>query len=120
MQVNNNGLISFSPSPPLSVHVPKPFSLGIGLPLVAPFWADVDTRGTGAVWIRNTSDVAILNKAEEDIQRAFSNEIIFEPEFAFIATWDGVGYFDSHTDKVSEGQHSLEREREVASAQKYA
>ena len=102
MQVSNNGLISFNSSLPSPNHTPQTFPLANN-PVVAPFWADVDTRGTGKVWIRETNSSIILNRAREHIQKAFEfdNPICFQPQPAFISTWDGVGYYDSQTDLVS-------------------
>ena len=99
LQVNNNGLISFNSSLPSPNHIPTPLPLA-GRPFVAPFWADIDTRGIGAVWIRETNNSAVLNRAREDIQTTFKTPISFQPQFAFIATWDRVGYFSAQTDLV--------------------
>lgn len=71
--INTNGNISFN----------APFSTSTALPLpqntfqfIAPFWADVDTRGTGAVWYRLTST-------------------------ALYVVWEEVGYFDQNTDRTN-------------------
>ena len=99
MQVNNNGVISFSQ--PVLEYTPVSFPLGSGLQLISPYWADVDTRGTGTVWFRDTTNLDILRRTMRDVQMAFANQINFQPLFAFIATWDRVGYFSNHTDLVS-------------------
>ena len=70
------------------------------LPMIAPFLADVDTRGTGYVWYRATNDAALIAKAVNDIS-AISSGHTFNPCWLFIATWDHVGYHSNHTDKVS-------------------
>ena len=100
LQVNNNGLISFNSSLPSPTHNPMRLPLADN-PFVAPFWADIDTRGIGAVWIRETNSSAVLNRAREDIQTAFKTPISFQPQFAFTATWDRVGYYRNQTDLVS-------------------
>ena len=71
--------------------------------LIAPFWADVDTRGTGDVWYHNSTDPLLLNRASIDIRNAFPAQAAagFTATDMFIATWDGVGYFNQHTDLVS-------------------
>lgn len=100
MQVNNNGLISFSKA--VSNFTPSSFPLSNGLQLISPFWADVDTRETGTVWFRETNNSAVLRRARRDIQNIkFVNQISFQPLFAFIVTWDRVGYYDNHSDLVS-------------------
>ena len=68
--------------------------------VIAPYWADVDTTGTGVVWFRETSNASLLNRVRRDIQDAFVNQRFFEPTTLFIATWDHVGYFFNHTDLV--------------------
>ena len=72
-----------------------------GIQLIAPFYADVDTRETGEIWYRETRNSTVLNKAREEIRKTFTNHFSFQPEVAIIATWDNVGYFDSHADLVS-------------------
>ncbi len=77
--VNNNGNVSFTQS--ISQYTPTG-PQGASVPLIAPFFADVDTRnsGSGLVYLRN------------DIP----NEVI--------VTWDAVGYFGSHADKLDSFQ----------------
>lgn len=96
--MNNNGLLSFDV--PVSQFTPQSFPLGDGRMIVAPYWADVDTRGTGKVWYRETTEAALLTKAKSEIRAAFINQMFFEPTTLFIATWDHVGYYDSNTDLV--------------------
>ena len=71
--------------------------------LIAAFWGDVDTRGTGTVWYQRSIDNALLNRASMDIRNAFPTQAAagFTATDLFIATWDRVGYFNSHTDLVS-------------------
>jgi len=68
--------------------------------MVAPFWADVDTRGTGNVWYRESINPDLLDRANREIARVFPAQIPFTASDLFIATWEGVGYFNSKTDKV--------------------
>ena len=44
MFVNNNGNITFAGA--VGTFTPSPFPIA-SQPMIAPFWADVDTRGTG-------------------------------------------------------------------------
>ncbi len=71
--VNNNGNLTFGAS--LSEYTPAALA-DLSLPIIAPFFADVDTRaglpvtyGTGTV----------------------------DGQAAFAATWNHVGYYDQHT-----------------------
>ena len=91
-------MVSFDAAVPQ--FTPDSFPIA-GLALFSPYWADVDIRGTGQIYYRESSDQNLLNKATTDIISIF-------PEFSgsfsasrlFIATWDRVGYFNSHTDLV--------------------
>ena len=76
MYINNNGNISFEePYYTYSANgFPDPDFV-----MVAPFWADVDTRGTGEVWYKVTSTYAIIR-------------------------WHNVGYYNSQTDKINDFQ----------------
>ena len=98
LQVNNNGDISFTT--PVSTYTPQAFPLSGNLQLIAPYWGDVDTRGTGSVWYRETTDNQLLARARDEIQAAFINQATFNPTSLFIATWDHVGYFSANTDKA--------------------
>ena len=97
MQVNNNGLLSFVRG--VSQFTPEAFPLSGNLRVIAPFWADVDTRGTGTVWFRSTNDSGLLARARDEVA-AFLNQEGFIPSYIFIATWDHVGYFRRNTDRV--------------------
>lgn len=73
--VNNNGNITFNGG--VSAFTPEG-PQGTTQPVIAPFFADVDTRGAN-------SGVAYLNQS-------IANETI--------VTWDHVGYYASHADKL--------------------
>ena len=94
-QVNNNGDLSFGLA--WSGFSPTEFPIP-NIPLVAPYLADVDTRGTGRVWYRSTQNAALLAKAANDIR--LLNGTIISPQWLFIATWDHVGYYSIGIDKV--------------------
>jgi hypothetical protein len=78
--VNNNGNITFGG--PVGSYTPNAFPVS-GQPMIAPFWGDVDTRGTGAVYT-----------ASPDAN-------------TLVATWHNVGYYGAHTDKVNDFQLTL-------------
>ena len=101
IQVNNNGVISFGA--PVTAYTPNPFPLSGSSVLIAPYWADVDTFPSmgGFVHYRQTVDPAVLNLARDHIRAIFPLDFYnFIPTLLFIATWDHVGYYRSHTDKV--------------------
>lgn len=72
--------------------------------MIAPFWADVDTRGIGEIYFKETTDHNLLSKANDVIQDATHQAAglsRFKPSWMLIATWYKVGYFSSHTDQVT-------------------
>ena len=98
MQVNDHGIISFNES--YNVRTPRSFPL-IGSPLIiAPYWADVDNRGTGQVFYRQTTDPSLLARATSEISTAFSILPGITMQNLLIVTWSGVGYYNQNTEKV--------------------
>lgn len=83
--------------------------------MVAPFWADVDTRlpffdferpdemnpnEMGNVWFREEFNRQLLMRAQKDIREAYVQQSDFTPSWLFIATWEAVGYYSRHIDKA--------------------
>lgn len=73
--INNNGNVSFGDG--IAAYDPDG-PTGADAPIISPFFGDVDTRGA------NSGVVHFSQLANEDI-----------------ITWDHVGYFDSHDDKLN-------------------
>ena len=97
MQINNNGLLSFYAAH--IAHTSEPFPLP--QTLIAPFWADVDTRnGAGVVYYRETTSSAIVSKVAQDVQLAFPDQPPFTAKSVVIVTWYQVGYYEENDDKV--------------------
>ena len=69
--------------------------------IIAPYWADVDTRGTGDIYYRQTTDPSLLARAISEIRAAFPILQNVTITNMFIATWDSVGYYYRNTNKVS-------------------
>ncbi|GAB1622604.1 hypothetical protein AAOGI_26540 [Agarivorans albus] len=80
--INNNGNITFESS--LSGYTPIPFPIA-EQPIIAPFWADVDTGcdSCGEVYVGSPSDGVVA------------------------VTWDNVGYYDENSDKSNSFQAVL-------------
>ena len=79
--VNNNGNITFSG--PVFNFTPTPFPVA-ARPMIAPYWADVDTRGGGA---------------------PARNGVYWHLEPGrLIVTWHNVGYFNTHDDRQMDFQ----------------
>ena len=80
--INNNGNITFDHAS----GVFTPFGLtSVVAQIVAPFFADVDTRGTGSSLVKYGTDT-VNNRP------------------AFGVNWVNVGYFGMHTDKLNSFQ----------------
>ena len=71
--INNNGNVTFDEG--YYSYTPWGFPIDDS-PMLAPFFADVDTRGAGAVWYKMESNRVIV-------------------------IWDHVGYYGSHADKLN-------------------
>ena len=110
LQVATNGIISFR-EPFFSFSIaPFPNTLAS---MIAPFWADVDTRSSsdtppagvsrediGKVWYREEFSGELLEKAGQEIREAFVDASDFVPTSLFIATWRNVGYNNRKIDKA--------------------
>ena len=86
----------------VGTYTPQPFPLVQSLPLIAPFWADSDTRPEdgGRIWYRESNDSTLLSAIGDTIRSAFLGVDSFSPHFMFIATWDHIGYYSNNTDRV--------------------
>lgn len=77
--VNNNGNVTFTSA--LAQFTPNGLATGVGQPIIAPYFADVDTR-TGPLVTYGTATV--------------------NGHDAFGVEWPNVGYFAEHTNKVAD------------------
>ena len=69
-------------------------------PLIAVFWSDVNSsaENAGNVSFRETNNAVLLQRALEDIQRAYP--AVSNIDHLFIATWYQVRPLFYNTDKV--------------------
>ena len=105
--VNNNGNLSFNAAIGVYTGQTFPFST---IPILAPFFADVDTRGalSGQVWTRTSQDTSLLATLAQDVKSAYGGASVnFNPSFAQIVTWDRVGYYSYAVDKLNSFQLAL-------------
>jgi nidogen-like/Big-like domain-containing protein/uncharacterized protein DUF5801/VWA domain-containing protein/hemolysin type calcium-binding protein len=87
--INNNGNITFKD--PLGTYTPFALTGPTGNPIIAPFFADVDTRGA----VGNTSPGGTSTGAN----RVYLD---FDTTNGVITiTWDDVGYYGAHADHVN-------------------
>lgn len=115
MYISNNGLVSFGG--PVGTYTALQFPIS-GFPVVAPFWADVDTRG-GTVstpaglgnqvyWrMPTTPNSADVIRMASDVATTFPSEPPFTATVLFVVTWYAVGYFAVHNDKLNTFQVAL-------------
>ena len=89
--VNTNGAISFNRS--ISQFTPTCGALDTSSRMVAPFWADVDTRNGGDVFYRESYDNTLLTLVSQEIAAAFPQLWGIEIKWLFITTWLEVAYF---------------------------
>jgi len=97
-QVNDNGVISFGSR--YNVRTPLSFPLSGNNKIIAPYWADVDTRRTGNVYYRQTTDPSLLMRTTSEIRAAYPRSLNTTISNLLIATWDKVGYYSMNSDKV--------------------
>ena len=96
--MNTNGIISLDNW--FTAYFAEPFPLNDTVKVIAPYWADVDTTGTGQIFYRQSTDPSLLARASSDIKAAYpllQNDVITH---LFIATWDAVGSYYGGTDQV--------------------
>ena len=96
--MSTNGAIS--PGEEVVHFNPGPFP--VADELIAPFWADVDTRAAGMVWYRLSTTTADINFARNYIEMGFPLQPLFTPLNVLVATWEGVGYYERRSNLVSE------------------
>jgi len=78
LYVNNNGNVTFEQA--LSVYTPEPL-VQAKAKIIAPFWADVDTRNTASAVVQYGTNTV-------------------HGHTAFGANWVNVGYYAMHADKL--------------------
>jgi hypothetical protein len=78
LYVNNNGDVTFDT--PVSEYSPKTLST-LGVQVIAPFWADVDTRSTAS-----------------DVVKYGANTV--DGYDAFVVNWVNVGYYNQKADRL--------------------
>lgn len=72
---------------------------------IAVFWAHSDLRAGGSVAYYFAIDHPdfggeLVDMSTALIGQAFPEQSNFKPDYVFICTWLGVGYWNNHSDKV--------------------
>lgn len=83
--VNNNGNVTFGS--PLSTFTPFGLTGATNRPIIAPFFADVDTRGSGSEVVRYSFGATTIDGHQ-----------------AFCVNWVNVGYYSGRFDKLNSFQ----------------
>lgn len=82
-------------------------------PVIAAFYADIDTRGVGQVYWRASQQAEDVDRAANLVGQYYS-KANFQPREVVVVTWDQVGYFDMKTDKVSRARMTIRDCRDPA------
>jgi Nidogen-like/PEP-CTERM motif len=85
LYANNNANVTFNG--PLSTYTPFGLTTNIGTPIIAPFFADVDTRGAGS---------GLLTYGARTF--SFNDAVVRN---VFVGNWINVGYFANQTNKLN-------------------
>lgn len=95
LYVNDNGIVSFLTEVPSFFSAPFPLTY----PIMAPLYSDVDTRGVGRVFYRETQEPSLLARFEQTVGANFAAGSSFRARSLFVATWEGVGYYERKADR---------------------
>ena len=95
LYVNNNGNVTFASA--LSQYTPSALTNATNNPIIAPFFADVDTTGGAATASPggNSTGSNLVYWDLDDVNNIFT------------VTWDDVGYYDSHNNLANSFQLAL-------------
>ena len=69
-----------------------------GPPMIAPYWADADLRGSGKVFYRQSVCDEDRNNTAAIIRTKFGGN--YRPTSMIVVTWELVGYYNQATDLV--------------------
>lgn len=106
LQINTNGILTFNVEFPEYLNQPFPLEY----PSIAAFYSNVDTTNSNddsSISLFQTTDPASLQRAQQLVQYAYSEEQDFEVQQLVVATWRNVGYFNSKTDRLNTFQVAL-------------
>jgi len=113
--LNSNGMLSLGQE---NDNQALQFPNTEGIPVIAPYWCDIDTRGIVSdgnlifthVFTGSTNNV--LQRATLDLQTYF--EVIFNPTYVAVATWYKVGEYNEQTSLLDTFQAVLISDSETS------
>ena len=86
-QVSSNGLLSFQEE--LSDCCPRDFPL-LSVPLIAPFWHNINILAGGNVYYRQTADPELITISCQLLQTFNITPPLYAPINLLIVTWERV------------------------------
>lgn len=101
LYVNNNGNITFDG--PLGTYTPENL-LQTGSKIIAPYWADVDTRTDLGGGIAGEGTVAEASPPGFGSAEVTYGGTVYEGHLALCVNWVDVGYYAFHSDKLNSFQ----------------
>ena len=66
------------------------FSSIPSLPIIAPFWDDINVEVGGTIYYRQESDPSVAEQIQQEISSHYPEVELFHPSLVFVATWDRV------------------------------
>ena len=104
--MNTNGLLSFGEpyaNPPTSLNNSFPPGVTEGVPIIAPFYADIDTTFQGNISVTEVNDIQTVDTILSWINVSFEHTSEFTPSFVYNVSWEGVERYleDADMDTVS-------------------
>ena len=93
LQVNTNGVLSFGEQFSATFPNGRNFSSIPSLPIIAPFWDDVNINNGGTIYYRQESDPSVAEQIQQEISSQYPEAELFRPSLVFVATWDRVQPF---------------------------
>ena len=99
LQVSSNGILSFREE--FSDCCPQDFPL-FSVPLIAPFWHDINTITGGNIYYRQTADPELIDISHKLLLTFNITPPSYVPINLLIVTWERVAPFSD--DAVSENQ----------------
>ncbi len=101
--MNNNGHLTFTER--LSNYTPL---LNSGKDIIAPLWTQLDNRRRGSISYREDTSTTVLAQVTIAVKQYFPT-IPFAATSAFVATWDGVPYYNGGGVRLSQIYNYLTR-----------
>ncbi|KAL0266614.1 UNVERIFIED_CONTAM: hypothetical protein PYX00_009108 [Menopon gallinae] len=95
--INSNGILSFLTEISTFFNIQFP----LDYPVIAPLYSNVDIRGSGSVYYRESQEPEVLERATETVRNAFSDARDFQARSVLLVTWEDVGYHKQGRDRVN-------------------